>query len=379
MTARTSSLARSITASSLQHNSVGRLEPQQHGQGSAHLSDLPEAHAFVEIPRVVVPLPAQAQRRQLLLASSGNRFAEQTQTDTAAPPSPHHAHGKLRRSGVHKPISRVALGQQTNPRGPHAPPTVQGYDAKVPGARPTHHVVRQVGLGQNLCNAAAGPIRSPEGCIGEHRGEKINIGGLSTTNCDSHATIVTGGGTLVMPWTLAGKVPGTAPGCGHNICGADRLVDVSLAADGELPDLLKEGKLMSTLATGILRGVTGAYMLQAGYGKRNMPREAAEGLQQFAATGVPQVKNLSPDTFGKVVSASEMGLGAVLLTPFINNRLAGIGLASFSTAVLSIYFRNDDMTQRDGIRPSEPGTGLSKDIFLAAIAGALITGRRKKK
>lgn len=239
--------------------------------------------------------------------------------------------------------------------------------------------MRQVGLGQNLCNAAAGPIRSPEGCIGEHRGEKINIGGLSTTNCDSHATIVTGGGTLVMPWTLAGKVPGTAPGCGHNICGADRLVDVSLAADGELPDLLKEGKLMSTLATGILRGVTGAYMLQAGYGKRNMPREAAEGLQQFAATGVPQVKNLSPDTFGKVVSASEMGLGAVLLTPFINNRLAGIGLASFSTAVLSIYFRNDDMTQRDGIRPSEPGTGLSKDIFLAAIAGALITGRRKKK
>lgn len=135
---------------------------------------------------------------------------------------------------------------------------------------------------------------------------------------------------------------------------------------------------MTTLATGILRGITGAYMLQAGYGKRNMPREAAEGLQQFAATGVPQVKNLQADTFGKVVSASEMGLGAALLSPFISNRLAGLGLAAFSTGVLSIYFRNDDMTQRDGIRPSEPGTGLSKDIFLAAIAGALITSPKKK-
>ena len=135
---------------------------------------------------------------------------------------------------------------------------------------------------------------------------------------------------------------------------------------------------MNTLAAGIMRGITGAYMLQAGYAKRNMPSEAAEGLQQFAATGVPQVKNMRPDTFGKVVSMSEMGLGAVLLAPFISNRLAGIGLASFSASVLSIYFRNDDMTQRDGIRPSEPGTGLSKDIFLAAIAGALIADRGNK-
>lgn len=134
---------------------------------------------------------------------------------------------------------------------------------------------------------------------------------------------------------------------------------------------------MNSLAAGIMRGVTGAYMLQAGYGKRNMPQEAAEGLQQFAATGVPPVKNLRADTFSKVVSASEMGLGAVLLTPFISNRLAGLGLASFSAAVLSIYFRNDDMTQRDGIRPSEPGTGLSKDLFLAAIAGALIVDSKK--
>lgn len=135
---------------------------------------------------------------------------------------------------------------------------------------------------------------------------------------------------------------------------------------------------MSKLTNGILRGVTGAYMLQAGYGKRNMPREAAEGMQQFAATGVPQVQNMRGETFGKLLSTAEMGLGAVLLTPFISNRLAGLGLASFSAAVLSIYFRNDDMTQRDGIRPSEPGTGLSKDIFLAAIAGALISDRSKK-
>ena len=37
------------------------------------------------------------------------------------------------------------------------------------------------------------------------------------------------------------------------------------------------------------------------------------------------------------------------------------------------------MTQDDGIRPSQDGTGLSKDLFLAAIAGALVFAPAKKR
>ena len=65
-----------------------------------------------------------------------------------------------------------------------------------------------------------------------------------------------------------------------------------------------------SLSNAILRGVTGAFVLNSGLSKRNLPTEAAQGLQGFAATGVPQVTKLEPDTFGKFVAYSEIGIGA---------------------------------------------------------------------
>lgn len=134
-----------------------------------------------------------------------------------------------------------------------------------------------------------------------------------------------------------------------------------------------------SLSTTLLRGISGAYFLQSGIGKLKMPTEAATGLQQFAATGVPQVTKLDPDAFGKVVSYSEIGVGASLLAPVVSNRLAGLALGAINAGFLSIYFRNDQMTRKDGIRPSEAGTGLSKDLFIAAIAAALIAAPKASK
>lgn len=134
-----------------------------------------------------------------------------------------------------------------------------------------------------------------------------------------------------------------------------------------------------SLSTTLLRGISGAYFLQSGIGKLKMPTEAATGLQQFAATGVPQVTKLDPDTFSKVVSYSEIGVGASLLAPVVSNRLAGLALGAINAGFLSIYFRNDQMTRKDGIRPSEAGTGLSKDLFIAAIAAALIAAPKASK
>ena len=130
-----------------------------------------------------------------------------------------------------------------------------------------------------------------------------------------------------------------------------------------------------SLSNAILRGVTGAFVLNSGLGKRNLPTEAAQGLQGFAATGVPQVTKMDPDTFGKFVAYSEIGIGAALLTPVVPPRLAGAALGAFSAGLLAMYFRNPAMTEADGIRPSQEGLSLSKDAFLAAIAGALIVSR----
>lgn len=129
----------------------------------------------------------------------------------------------------------------------------------------------------------------------------------------------------------------------------------------------------------LLRGISGAYILQSGVGKLGMPTEAAAGVQEFAATGVPAVKKMSPDTFGKFLSYSEVGIGAALLAPFVPTRIAGAAMGAFTAGLLAIYFRNEAMTQDDGIRPSEAGTGLSKDLFMAAISAALITSPSEQK
>lgn len=130
-----------------------------------------------------------------------------------------------------------------------------------------------------------------------------------------------------------------------------------------------------SLSNAILRGVTGAFVLNSGLSKRNLPTEAAQGLQGFAATGIPQVSKLDPDTFGKTIAYSEIGVGAALLTPFVPKKIAGAALGTFSAGLLSMYFRNPNMTQSDGIRPSQEGTALGKDSFMLAIAGALLTSK----
>lgn len=126
------------------------------------------------------------------------------------------------------------------------------------------------------------------------------------------------------------------------------------------------------ISNAILRGVPGAFLLQSGYGKLGMDAESAEGLKQFASTGVPQFADWDSQTFTKLIAGTELALGTALLTPFVSKRLAGAGLLAFSAGLLSMYFRNSDMTQEDGIRPSEQGLTLSKDAFLAAIGAALV-------
>ncbi len=121
-----------------------------------------------------------------------------------------------------------------------------------------------------------------------------------------------------------------------------------------------------------IRAAAGAFILNSGLGKRNLPEEAAAQLQEAGAAGVPQIKQLDPKTFGKVLSTSEIALGAALLTPIVPSWLAGLGLAGFAGSLLKMYFATPGATEADGIRPSHQGTALAKDVWLAGIAGTLV-------
>lgn len=133
---------------------------------------------------------------------------------------------------------------------------------------------------------------------------------------------------------------------------------------------------MSSVA---LRAVPGAFILNAGIGKLKLDAESAAGMQGMAATGVPAVMQLSPEQFGKALAWGEIALGGALLAPFVSNRVAGLALGTFSAGMLSMYFRNEGMTESDGVRPTQDGTPLAKDAWLAAIAMALVSSGKKSR
>lgn len=128
---------------------------------------------------------------------------------------------------------------------------------------------------------------------------------------------------------------------------------------------------MSFFSDAILRGVTGAFVTNAGGDKIGMSAEYSAGVQQAAASGIPALAKLPSDKFGTWLGYAETAIGASLLAPFVPSKVADAALTAFSGGLLSTYFRNPENTEADGIRPSQEGMALSKDVFMLAIGQAL--------
>jgi hypothetical protein len=139
-----------------------------------------------------------------------------------------------------------------------------------------------------------------------------------------------------------------------------------------------KGSIVRRISHIPLRLTTGAFILNAGYSKRNLDKDSATGLQAMAARVIPPVSRIQPETFGKLLSYSEMTLGAALLAPFVPSRLVGVGLGIFSGSLLTMYRRTPGMTEADGIRPTQQGTALAKDVWMFGIAVALVLDRTPK-
>jgi hypothetical protein len=121
-----------------------------------------------------------------------------------------------------------------------------------------------------------------------------------------------------------------------------------------------------------LRLTTGAFILNAGLGKRDLPEEAAAGMQGMATNAFPQVPQLPPPLFGKALSTSEMALGAALLAPFVSPVVAGAALTAFSGALLRMWWMTPGMHEEGSIRPTQQGTPIAKDVWMLRAGLALV-------
>ena len=121
-----------------------------------------------------------------------------------------------------------------------------------------------------------------------------------------------------------------------------------------------------------LRLTTGAFILNAGLGKRAIDAESAAGMQGMATAVLPQAGKMPPEKFGKMLSTGEIALGAALLAPFVSPLKAGLALTAFSGGLLQMYRKTPGLTEADGIRPTQAGTPIAKDVWLLGAGLALV-------
>ena len=117
----------------------------------------------------------------------------------------------------------------------------------------------------------------------------------------------------------------------------------------------------------------GAFILNSGLGKRGADETAAAGMHGFAAGTYPFLKSVPPEQFAKVLSTSEIVLGAALLAPFVPTAVAGAALTAFSGGLLGLYLKTPGMRKPGSLAPTEAGLAIAKDSWLLGIGIGLFT------
>ena len=120
------------------------------------------------------------------------------------------------------------------------------------------------------------------------------------------------------------------------------------------------------------RIATGAFILNSGIGKLSADEAAAARIHGFAAGTYPFLNKLKPRDFVRLLAATEITLGAALLIPVVPAALAGAGLAAFSGGLLGLYAKTPGMRKQGTPLPTEQGTALAKDVWMAGIGLGLM-------
>lgn len=131
------------------------------------------------------------------------------------------------------------------------------------------------------------------------------------------------------------------------------------------------------------RIAAGAFILNSGLGKLSADEQTAAQLHGFAAATYPFVGKLRPADFARLLAVSEIALGSALLVPVVPAGVAGAGLVAFAGGLLGLYARTPGMRKEGSIFPSQEGTALAKDVWMAGIGLGLVidelADRRREK
>ena len=119
-----------------------------------------------------------------------------------------------------------------------------------------------------------------------------------------------------------------------------------------------------------LRASAGAYILNAGLTKFHADEDTSKSLHELASGAFPPLDRLDHKTFVKVLSVAEISLGAAVLLPIVPTAVAGLGLTAFASSVLTMWWRTPGM--HEGIRPTQDGTVIAKDVWMLGAGTALV-------
>lgn len=108
----------------------------------------------------------------------------------------------------------------------------------------------------------------------------------------------------------------------------------------------------------------GAFILNSGLGKRHADQETAKGLHGMAAGAYPFLSDMDPQKFVRTLSTAEIALGSALLVPLVPTKLVACALTALSGGLVGMYLRTPGLTDETGIRPSQAGTAIAKDVFM---------------
>lgn len=120
------------------------------------------------------------------------------------------------------------------------------------------------------------------------------------------------------------------------------------------------------------RIATGAFILNSGIGKLSADEATAVQLHGFASGTYPFLKKMKPQDFVRALAVTEIALGAALLIPAVPAAVAGAGLTAFSGGLLGLYARTPGMRKENSPLPTQQGTALAKDVWMAGVGLGLV-------
>jgi len=119
------------------------------------------------------------------------------------------------------------------------------------------------------------------------------------------------------------------------------------------------------------RVAAGAFIINSGLSKLKADEQAAAGVHGMATGAYPFLGKMSPTVFLKALAAAEIAVGSALLLPLVPAGLAGIALTGFAGGLVGLYIRTPGMHDNK-FRPTQDGTALAKDVWMAGIGIGLI-------